>query len=147
MISLQLVLLRQHDVIHELWAIVQSAIFREMPDVVASANVLMPTFRYSAADTGPSALISHATLVAACGEAAKYFKPYQVSRDQATAAVHDPSVKMSFMLTDILLACACSTYDLASGLGLTRGCCGTDGWGELFDAVEATGHQRFHPSR
>ena len=78
MISLQLVLLRQHDVIHELWAIVQSAIFREMPDVVASANVLMPTFRYSAADTGPSALISHATLVAACGEAAKYFKPYQV---------------------------------------------------------------------
>lgn len=36
------------------------------------------TDRCPASDTVPSALISHATLVAACGEAAKSFKPYQV---------------------------------------------------------------------
>ncbi|KAL0034958.1 hypothetical protein WJX79_002584 [Trebouxia sp. C0005] len=36
------------------------------------------TDRFAAPDTAPTALVSHATLVAACGEAAKYFKPYQM---------------------------------------------------------------------
>ena len=52
---------------------------QDLPDQMID-RVIASLIRYSASDTPPSALISHADLMAACGEAAKYFKPYQVSQ-------------------------------------------------------------------